>query len=900
MTSASGANESIFAVRRREAQRLWHQGHAPTTPVEASDLVVADGLGRLTLTDVLGRGGEGVVRAVAGCDTVAKIYAKVSLQAERKVLDMLAVGRRSPIASSAWPADILRDPRTGAFVGFLMPRIGGRDIHDLYAPVSRKRMFPSADWSFLVMAAENLAVCFASLHAAGVAIGDVNHSNFRVDDDAIVTAIDCDSMVVTNGTSSHPCRAMTPEFTPPEVTGPESTRGPEQDAFGLAVLVFHLLFLGRHPFAGVPRADVDVSLEGAIRNRWYPYASASPPALSRPPVGVGPEIAGPVLSGMFERSFTASPDRRPSAPEWLHAIRTLRGDLVTCAVVPSHRHVMGPACPWCALDAVSGGDSFPSVGPTIFPASTVGVPIVLANPFAASAAQLASFVDHIREVRRRLVTSPPMPPLARAVPQSRPPQVMQELDRRVAAVVRYEAAHQQMTSVLREAEAKAASLIRQLSEAEREAASMDDAVARAEREIVDAPPPPVRDRIRSARVMRLPTVVERRVVPLPIRMGIALAVGLLTGAFSHLYGSVFLPLAYLTGTVASLLAFAAVTLIDDVMVESANALSHRVREARARSLVEAADIEFDDLAVSHRVRASALDARLTDATARGASLRSTASRLSAELAPLLYSIEGMAPSLEVCRRSLSEATESLRAAIGQAKDHLASENAKSYPIRSDLHRLQQSIPRLESRRATTLAATPDLELRRDSLVAEWDAASAIFDSSLARLRSVAVETLIPARLATFRISESSVPQVGPVRIKLLADKGITTAADLTPMILEMWLPGFPSVYLKDLLIWRDRCERSITFDPTDLRCEPFRLEQVLRTANAGMSQITSCFDAQKAEWDLILDTLQKLDPEIRRLQVEAERLGYEVAVLMAPLDALRESIRKSSRILDPY
>src|SRR5205814_7863741 len=70
----------------------------------------------------------------------------------------------------------------------------------------------------------------------------------------IFALIDCDSFEITDGKTVFPCMVGVPTYTPPELQG-QSFQGvrrtKQHDAFGLAVLIFHMLFLGRHPFAGI-------------------------------------------------------------------------------------------------------------------------------------------------------------------------------------------------------------------------------------------------------------------------------------------------------------------------------------------------------------------------------------------------------------------------------------------------------------------------------------------------------------------------------------------------------------------------------------------------------------------------------------------------------------------------
>jgi DNA-binding helix-hairpin-helix protein with protein kinase domain len=54
------------------------------------------------------------------------------------------------------------------------------------------------------------------------------------------------------------------------------TRTPNHDAFGLAVLTFLLLFMGRHPFAGrMSDGQSDLSLEQAISSLRFAYSATA-------------------------------------------------------------------------------------------------------------------------------------------------------------------------------------------------------------------------------------------------------------------------------------------------------------------------------------------------------------------------------------------------------------------------------------------------------------------------------------------------------------------------------------------------------------------------------------------------------------------------------------------------
>jgi DNA-binding helix-hairpin-helix protein with protein kinase domain len=150
-----------------------------------------------------------------------------------------------------------------------MPKIADcKDIHHLYSPKSRRTVFLRADWRFLIRAATNIARAFRVVHEAGYIIGDVNHGSILVGQDATVRLIDCDSFQVTSGERCFLCEVGVETFTPPELQEKDFSRAvrtAHHDNFGLAVMVFLMLFMGRYPFAGrylariIQRMQADVA-----------------------------------------------------------------------------------------------------------------------------------------------------------------------------------------------------------------------------------------------------------------------------------------------------------------------------------------------------------------------------------------------------------------------------------------------------------------------------------------------------------------------------------------------------------------------------------------------------------------------------------------------------------------
>src|SRR5262245_58227281 len=288
-----------------------------------------------TLGQQIGAGGNGVVYAVARRpELVAKIHKQVLSSHDIDKLDMLVRAVTPDLLSvAAWPIDGLKN-RAGQIVGFLMSRItDARPLYELYSPRSRVQHFPSADFRFLVHAAANVARLFAALHKAGFIAGAVNHSNVLVRTNATVAAVDCDSFQVGDG-SRFPCLVGTELFVPPELLGASlgvTRRTANHDAFGLAVLIFHLLFMGRHPFAGRYVGGGDMPIERAIAESRYAYSSDTRRTQMAPPPYTPPiETVGLAVTDLFERAFHADArlGARPSPEAWIDALDALKAALV--------------------------------------------------------------------------------------------------------------------------------------------------------------------------------------------------------------------------------------------------------------------------------------------------------------------------------------------------------------------------------------------------------------------------------------------------------------------------------------------------------------------------------------------------------------------------------------------
>lgn len=239
----------------------------------------------------LGKGGEGAVFEVPQFSTlVAKLYHKAPDQKKQAKLSFMAsIADPKLLQYAAWPQETLHAKQGGPVVGFLMPKVLQREpVHMLYSPAHRRQEYPKASWEFLLFAARNTAAAFETLHAHGHVLADVNQGNVMVGADTKVTLIDCDSFQISANGTVHLCEVGVGHFTPPELQGLRSFDGVmrtvNHDNFGLALLVFHLLYGGRHPYSGVPlHKDVGEALEADIKAFRYAYARDSHARGNKPP-----------------------------------------------------------------------------------------------------------------------------------------------------------------------------------------------------------------------------------------------------------------------------------------------------------------------------------------------------------------------------------------------------------------------------------------------------------------------------------------------------------------------------------------------------------------------------------------------------------------------------------------
>lgn len=313
----------------------------------------------LVLGRLLGRGGEGEVHELAADGKrVAKLYHKpLSKEHAEKLRAMTGLKTEALLRVAAWPVDSCHRRPGGEIVGLVMPKVSGyQEIHHLYSPKSRISAFPDATWRFLLHAAANLSRAFAVIHEHGHLVGDVNHGNALVSRQATVRLIDCDSFQIQAGGRRFLCGVGVSTHVPPELQAGSLhvVRTVDHDAFGLAVLIFQILFMGRHPYSGQYLGSGEMPIERAIRENRFAYGPAAGlRQMRQPPNTLDLAAASRPVADLFQRAFSPPGAARPRAHEWVAALDAVKTS--TCARNPAHLYLEGlPSCPWCDLESRAG------------------------------------------------------------------------------------------------------------------------------------------------------------------------------------------------------------------------------------------------------------------------------------------------------------------------------------------------------------------------------------------------------------------------------------------------------------------------------------------------------------------------------------------------------------------
>ncbi|MBV6816753.1 topoisomerase DNA-binding C4 zinc finger domain-containing protein [Rahnella sp. PD12R] len=329
---------------------------------------VVIGKDHVLVAEMIGKGGEGEVYTIQGRKGEAvKVYnTNLRSKREKKVRAMVDARFSSQTNLVAYPSEIVSD-NAGNFLGFTMHLFPGyRPLHELYSPKSRQRHFPKADYRFLIRAALNLARAVGEVHQIGSVIGDLNHSGVLVAQDATVALIDADSFQFRLKGIPYPCYVGVPEFTPPELHGKSFAsveRTIDHDSFGLAVAIFHLLFMGRHPYSG-RYTGPEISMSEAIaQNRFaFSLTRQTQTQTTPPPGALTLDMFPDAVVQAFEQAFGMKPGARPNAKSWIHVLKILENSINHCSKIKTHYYPSkARGCVWCKLAQNNAFDMFPDL-----------------------------------------------------------------------------------------------------------------------------------------------------------------------------------------------------------------------------------------------------------------------------------------------------------------------------------------------------------------------------------------------------------------------------------------------------------------------------------------------------------------------------------------------------------
>ncbi len=229
---------------------------------------------RVRLGARIAGGGEGDVYEIEGNNAVvAKIYNQKSKTADRKKKLEAILQKRFDFKEVyskriALPLDILND-QNGDFAGYVMPRVKGKALK--LAFFSKKRLqtnYPNLTRADLGHFCLSFLDQVDYLHRHNILIGDINPLNVMVDegDPTKSWLIDCDSFQVDD----LPCPVGTDIFTPPNLQGvnfASHLRTKEDEYFSVAIMLFMILMVGKHPYSKIDGASPAEN----IKTMDFPY-----------------------------------------------------------------------------------------------------------------------------------------------------------------------------------------------------------------------------------------------------------------------------------------------------------------------------------------------------------------------------------------------------------------------------------------------------------------------------------------------------------------------------------------------------------------------------------------------------------------------------------------------------
>ncbi|MBQ9042254.1 MAG: hypothetical protein IJ111_05495 [Eggerthellaceae bacterium] len=309
---------------------------------------------KLTAEGILKRGGEGSIYRIPGSNQLAKVYhpaARTDYRAKKveRMTRLKVTGGMS--GAVAWPDEPITD--NGKTVGFTMAKLDAKPLNRL---LSNDECF-KVDWCKRLKIVRSAAVTVASLHSAGVVVGDCHADNFGYTDSGGTVLYDADSLQLSDGRRLFPCTVAHDDCRPPEIANVDlsakSALNERTDNYMLANLIFRIL-MGAHPYSGVRTSGSASSVSGAISSTVKKGEFAYETNPSAVPQYAAPYDVVGCLKPLFKCCFVngaKDPSARPAALEWVQAIDKLSSEKMGhCAKHGSYPARMG-SCPFCKAKA---------------------------------------------------------------------------------------------------------------------------------------------------------------------------------------------------------------------------------------------------------------------------------------------------------------------------------------------------------------------------------------------------------------------------------------------------------------------------------------------------------------------------------------------------------------------
>ena len=192
-----------------------------------------------------------------------------------------------------------------------------------------REQFPNLDRPAVVAYLLNLLGTLKELHTVGVMVGDYNLANFLCYPGSdTVTLIDCDSWQVNAAGQTFHCPVAAPDMLAPELQDKELgkiSRTLESEHFSLAILLFKVLMLGRHPYDVVGGAG---PVEN-IRKGHFPYGQGGGGIPKGPWFNIWSHLPFKLKEQLIGTFKEGAPDAsaRTSISEWIDVLNLYQREL---------------------------------------------------------------------------------------------------------------------------------------------------------------------------------------------------------------------------------------------------------------------------------------------------------------------------------------------------------------------------------------------------------------------------------------------------------------------------------------------------------------------------------------------------------------------------------------------